>query len=57
MWKPETDNKTLHTRQPRWRNSRKKHNIQGDIRRLLGKDYEVEKAIRFLKGIEIFEEI
>ena len=42
---------------PRWRDSRKKNNIQGDIRTLLGKDCEVEKTMRFLKGIGIFEEI
>ena len=35
----------------------KKHNIQGDIRTLLGKDCEVEKIMRFLKGIGMFEEI
>ena len=33
---------------PQWRNSKKKHNIQGDIRRLLGKDCEVEKIMRFI---------
>ena len=37
--------------------SRKKHNIQGDIRTLLGKDCEVEKMMRFLREIGIFEEI
>ena len=34
---------------PQWRDSRKKHNIQGDIRTLLGKNCEVEKIIRFLR--------
>ena len=40
-----------------WKNSRKKHNIQSDIRTLLGKDCEVEKIMRFLNGIGMFEEI
>ena len=40
-----------------WRDSRKKHNLQGDIRTLLGKDCEVEKAMRIHKDIGIFEEI
>ena len=56
MWKPEPTNKTLLTRLPPM-DSRKKHNIQGDIEALLGKDYEVEKMMRFLKEIRTFEEI
>ena len=40
-----------------WRDSRKKYNIQGDVRTLLGKDCEVEKMMRFLREIGIFEEI
>ena len=35
----------------------KKHNILDDIRTLLGKDCEVEKMMRFLREIGIFEEI
>ena len=35
MWKPETDNKTSPTR--------KKYNIKGDIRTLLGRDCEVDR--------------
>ena len=53
MWKPENNNKTLTTRLPQWRDSRKKHNI----RTLLGKDCEVVKIMRFLKEIGMFEEI
>ena len=34
---------------PEWRDSRKKHNFQGDIKILLGKDCEVEKMMRFLR--------
>ena len=42
---------------PQKRDSRKKYNIQGDIRALLRKDCEMEKIIRFLKETEMFEEI
>ena len=35
----------------------KEHNIQGDISALLGKDCEVEKIMRFLKEIGMFEKI
>ena len=34
-----------------------KHNIQVDIRTLLGKDCQVEKKMRFFREIEMFEEI
>ena len=40
-----------------WRDSRKKHNILDDIRKLLGKECEVEKMTRFLREIGLFEEI
>ena len=33
------------------------HNVQGDIRALLGKDCEVEQMMKFLKEIGKFEEI
>ena len=33
------------------------YNIQGDIRTLLEKDCEVEKMMRFLREIGMFEEI
>ena len=42
---------------PQWRDIRKKYNIQGDIVALLGKNFEVEKMMRFLKETEMFEEI
>ena len=35
----------------------KNYNIQGNIKILLGRDCDVEKVMRFLKVIEIFEEI
>ena len=40
MWKPKPNNKTLSTKLPQWRDSRKKNNIQGDIRTQLGEDYD-----------------
>ena len=42
---------------PLRKDNRKKYNIQGDIGALLGKNWEVEKMIRFLKKTEMFEEI
>ena len=56
MWKPETNNKIVPTRLSHWRDSRRKYNIQSDIR-TQGKDCEVEKMMRFLREIGIFEEI
>ena len=56
MWKPDSDNQTL----PRGvicRDSKKKNNIQGDIKILQGRGCEVEKVVRFLRDLEIFEEI
>ena len=57
MWKPKSNNKTLPTRLPQWRDSRTKYNIQGDIRALLGNDCEVEQMIKFLKEIGKFKEM
>ena len=56
MLKPETDNKTLPTGLPQWRD-RKKYNIHSDIRTLLGKSCKVEKVMKFLKETEMFEKI
>ena len=56
MWKPEIDKK-MSTKLHQWRDSKKKHNIQGDIETLLGKDCELEKIMRFFKGIGMFVEI
>ena len=50
MWKPEPNNKTLPTSLPQWRGTRKKHNIQGDIRTLQGKECEDNKRNRVVKG-------
>ena len=46
---PKPNNKTLPTRLPPM-DEQQKHNIQGDIRTLLGKDCE-EKMMRFLREI------
>ena len=56
MWKPEPNNKTLPTKLPQWRDSRKKYNILGDIRTLQGKNCVSEKMLRLLKETEMFEE-
>ena len=40
-----------------WTDSKKKHNIQGIIVTLLQKNCEVEKMIRFLRVIGMFQEI
>ena len=50
-------NCSLSTRLAQWMDRRKKYNIQGDIRTLLGKNFEVEKIMRFPKETEMFEEI
>ena len=55
IWKPDPNNKTFPTRMPQWRDSRKKYNIKGDIRTLLGKEREVEKMMRFLREIRAFQ--
>ena len=57
MQRPETNNKTCLQDCPQWRDSRKKYNVQGDLRTAMGKDCEVEKIMRFLKETEMFEEI
>ena len=41
---------------PQWRDSRKKHNIQGDLRTLQGNECELEE-MRFLRKRGMFEEI
>ena len=50
--KPNTNNTA-----PNGGKSRKKYNIQGDIKTLLGKNCVVEKMMRFLKEMEMYEEI
>ena len=42
---------------PPMEGQQKKYNMQSDIEILLGKDCEVEKIIKFLKELEIFEKI
>ena len=42
---------------PSMEGSRKKHNIQGDIRTVLGKDCEMEKIMMVLKGKSMFVEV
>ena len=39
---------------PQWRDSRKKHNIQSEIWTLPGKDYEVDKIVKFIREIGMF---
>ena len=56
MLKSEPNNKTLLTRLLPIE-GQQKHNIQGDLRTLLGKDCEVEKMMRFLRDIGMFKEI
>ena len=51
----QTNNKTLPTRLLQWRDGRKRDNIQGDIRTLIGKDCEVE--MMFFREMEMFGEI
>ena len=56
MWKPETNNKTLPTRLPPMEGQQKKHNIQNNKWTLLATDCEVEKMMRFLREMGMFEE-
>ena len=55
IWKTDTNNETLPIRLSQWRDSKKKYNIQGDIRALLGKNYEVEKIMRFHMETDVEE--
>ena len=55
MWNPETNNKTLPTKLPLIEGQQKETNIQGIIRKLLRRDCEVKKMIRFLWEIGMFE--
>ena len=59
IWKPETDNKTLPTGLPPIERHQKEiqYPVQGDIKTLLRTNCEVERIMRFLRWIEIFEEI
>ena len=57
MWKPDTSNQASLRGVPPWRDTKKKFNIQYDIRTLLGRNCEVQKGYRFLSDIEVFEKI
>ena len=48
---------TLPTGMPLLEGQQRKFNIQVAMKTLLGRDCEVEKIIKFLKEIEIFEQI
>ena len=52
MQKPNIDSRSV----PNGGTTEKKYNIQDDIRTVLEKEFEVEKNMRFLKEIELFEE-
>ena len=50
MLKPDTNNQTLASGVPTMEgHQKKKYNIQGDIRMLLGRDCDIEKVMRNLK--------
>ena len=55
--KPETANLTFSPGVPHWRDRGKNYNIQDNIKTLLGRDFEVEKVMRFLKEVGVFKEI
>ena len=57
MWKSKSNSEALPTRLPSMEGQKKKHNIQGAMGALLGKDCEVEQMMKFLKEIGKFEEI
>ena len=57
MQKPEINNQILPTGMSPVEGQQTKCNIRGDMKALLGKDCEVEKIMRFLKEIEMYEEI
>ena len=55
MRKPENDSETLSAGMPPM--ERRKHDVEGDIEKVLGKDCEVGKVMRFLKEIKMYEKI
>ena len=57
MWKLETNNKAFASLSTSMEEDQKKNNIQSDIIILLGRDCEVKKVMRFLKDVEVLEEI
>ena len=57
MWEAEIVNQTLNPGVSPMKELHKYYIIQNDIKTLPGKDHEVEKILRFLKEIKIFEEV
>ena len=57
MQKPDTGNQTLPRGVSPMDEQQKKYNIGSDIKTLLGKDCKVEKIIKFLRDVDIYEEI
>ena len=49
MWKLETDRVTLQSGVLPIEGLQEKYNLEHEIKTLLGKDYEVEKIVRFLR--------
>ena len=42
---------------PQWREERKKHGMEGNVEKTLGKECEMAKLMRFLKEINVYEDI
>ena len=40
---------------PQWKEERRKHGMESDMKKILGIEVEVEKVMRFLKEINIYE--
>ena len=55
--KPNTNNQTLYRVVLPMKGYQKKYNVQSKLKTQLGKDCEVEKVMRYIKDIEVFEEI
>ena len=50
--KPDTKNQTLPHGVPPWRDTRKKYNIQSNIKMLLGKECKVVNTMKFCISIQ-----
>ena len=53
MWKPDTDNQTLLQEVPPVEGQQKKIQYPEQCKMLLGRDFEVEKIMKFLNKINI----
>ena len=42
---------------PQWKEERRKHGIESDMKKILRIECEVAKVMRFLKEINIYEEV